>query len=238
MTRKPPSPFPNNFRRGYASVSWGLSLLGLGFVALVTIHAVSVLLFSVLGLAISSPSWPFVPTLAGFLSIATGAVALQSLSYAKQQPVQSLAYRTAGLLSGAASGAVIGFFYVGSWKDNQIGWAFGGLAMGSVLLGLLAALTYGPHRRADSHIHSHKGSLSSGNARLSAIRWWSGLAIALTSSICAYGLAYGLGAWAWNALTVGRFGLAVVLGLLSVLSLWCVRRSWILLSHFTPWPRL
>lgn len=228
MTRKPSSPFPKNFRRGYAPVlrgvsSWGLSLLGLGLVALVAIHAVSTLLFSVLGLSISSPSWPFVPRLAGVLAIATGAITVQSFSYSRQQQCRRLImYRISGLLSGLASGAVLGFFYVGSWKGNHIVWAFGGLAAGSVLLGLLAVLVYGAQDRKEDLVRV---------TRRTIVFRWLGVAIALTSSICAYGFAYGLGAWAWSALHTGRLGLAIVLGGLSLLSLWCVRRSWLVITN-------
>lgn len=225
MIRKPPSPLPKNFRRGVSwdPLSWGLSLLGLGLVALVAIHAVSVLLFSVLGLAISSPNWPFVPTLGGVLAIATGAVAVQSFGYSRQQQRRRwFMYRISGVLSGAASGAVLGFFYVGSWQGNHIVWAFGGLAVGSLLLGFLAALVYGKQES--------QGDLARATRRHAVVRWM-GVAIALTSSICAYGLAYGLGAWAWSALNTGRLGLAIVLAGLSLLSLWCVRRSWFVISN-------
>lgn len=176
---------------------------GLGAVGVLTFHVVSTLLLAVIGLAPSSARWELLLAFAGVLAIAGAAVSLQS--YVSKPPYQTWL----GIVSGGASGAVLGFFTGGQLGDQQALWAAVGLAIGGTLLAAIAGWAY--RERVDTVQPSWAG-------------FWGG-AIALISGLCAYGLAFGLGAWVWMALSVGRVGLAGLLCVPAVFYLWCTRRA-------------
>ncbi|MEL7359670.1 MAG: hypothetical protein AAFN40_24450 [Cyanobacteria bacterium J06560_6] len=180
--------------------------IGITTIALLAFHALSTLLFAVLGLAPGHNRWPLLLTFAGVLAVAGMAVGIQR--YAKKAWVS----RLLGTVSGGFSGAVLGFFVGGQWGNQQARWAFLGLTVGGLLLGLLAFWAYrnGRARR-----------------RMWADFWanFLGSAIALISSLCAYTLAFGLAAWVWMALSTDRFGLVVLLSPLAVFYLWCARQG-------------
>lgn len=173
--------------RRYRNWQVAFYTLGLAAIALFTFHAVSSLVFSVLGLAPSSTQWGLVLTLGGFLAVAGAAVGLQ--------PFQRLPRRLTGLISGASSVAILGFYSFGQLSGQETTWAITGAVVG-LLVG---------------------GSLGFWTAR--------GPAIALISSLCAYGAAFGLGTWTLAAISVERWGLAVGLGLLTVSYLWFTQRG-------------
>lgn len=165
-----------------------ISAIGLVAIALFTAHALSSLVFSVLGLAPSSPQWGLALTLGGFLAIAGAAAGLQT----------RLPHRLARLISGAFSVALLGFYTVGQLTGQQASWAITGAVLGLVVGG--------------------------GLGFVSGSGFWQ-VAIALTSSLCAYGAAFGFGSWALAAIGVQRWGLALGLGLLTVLYLWFTRQA-------------
>ena len=171
--------------------NWQVTLytLGLAAIALFTFHAISSLVFSVLGLAPSSPQWGLALTLGGFLAVAGAAVGLQSL--------KRLPQRLTGLISGASSVAILGFYSFGQLSGQETTWAITGAVVGLLAGGGLGVWTVRGH----------------------------GCAIALISSLCAYGAAFGLGAWTLTAISVERWGLAIGLGVLTGLYLWFTQRG-------------
>lgn len=223
----------------------------LSVIALLSFYAVSTLLLAVLGLSPRTPLWQTVPTLASVLAIAGAAVTVQSFPHRLSQPL----YRTAGIVSGGASGAVLGFFYGGHWSGQATQWAVIGLVIGSLVLMAIAAVAYGdrhqlsPPLLLNRRVNRQANKLSNRPAQdfspaqdfvMVPSPWHGGaMAIALISGICAYGLAFGLGAWAFAALSTGHVGLSIPLGLLTGLSLWGTRRSWRVIAHYwrSCWPR-
>ena len=178
--------------------------LGLGVVAHFAFHVVSVFLFAVLGLAPSSPNWNFVWIVGGTLAIAGSALGLQTFK------LSCRLHWLAGIASGAASGAILGFYSSGLLSGRQSQWAIWGALAGSVLLGALAGWANGKSSR-----YSAPG----------AGQRFCRMAIALASAFCTYGVAFGLGAWVFAAMDAQRWGLGTLLGLLSGLYLWITRRS-------------
>ena len=170
--------------------------LGLAAIALFACHTVSILLFAVLGLAPSSPKWLFAPILAIALAIAGAGVGLQTFRLSPRRRW------LAGIASGGASGVILGFYSIGQLGGKQMLWAIGGAIAGGVLLGGLAGWADGRPGQ-----------------------WFWGLAIASVSVVCAYGAAFGFGAWALAAVSAQRWGLAILFGLVTGLYLWLTRRS-------------
>ena len=112
--------------RGYFLRRRGaISVVGLVAIALFTAHALSSLVFSVLGLAPSSPQWGLALTLGSFLAIAGAAAGLQS----------RLPQRLARLISGAFSVALLGFYTVGQLTGQQAVWAITGAVLGLMVGG-------------------------------------------------------------------------------------------------------
>ncbi len=183
-----------------------LLVTGLCFAVLFAFHALSVLMFAVIGLVPSSPNWSKGLILAGVLAIAAITLCLQSLTAR-----QSL-YRSLGTISSAASGAVLGVFVSGRINGQQLSWAVAGLIIGGLLFGAVAFWSYG--------------------VRKSESRRLVGGAIALINGLCAYALAFGLGSWFFAALTANSWILASILGIATFLSLLATRRS---LSVFVQW---
>jgi hypothetical protein len=177
--------------------TWQLTLytIGLIAIALFTIHALSSLIFSVLGLSPSSPKWHLVLILGSFLAVAGATVGLQSLD----SPTPLL-QRLTSIISGAASISILGFFTVGQLSGQQAQWAITGAVTGAILGGGLGLWT--THRQGFGRV-----------------------AIALTSSLCAYGLAFSLGAWTLAAIHGQRWVLALGLGLFAGLYLWLTQRT-------------
>ncbi|MEO0870159.1 MAG: hypothetical protein AAFY17_17355 [Cyanobacteria bacterium J06642_11] len=105
-----------------------------------------------------------------------------------------------GLVSGATSIGVLLFYSVGQMSGQDPTWAIGG-AVAGVILG---------------------GSLGLWSGKRPG--WWQ-VAIALASTLCAYGIAFGLGTWTLAALSTDRWLLGLGLGSLTFLYLWFTRRS-------------
>lgn len=166
--------------------------VGLVAIALFTFHAISSLVFSVLGLAPSHPEWGLLLTLGSFLMVAGAAVGLQTLNILPQ--------RLMGLVSAGASVALLGFYSWGQLSGKQSTWAITGAIIGLLLgsgLGVWSANKRG---------------------------FWR-IAIALMSTLCAYGAVFGLGSWAMAAADVQYWGWALGLGGLTCLYLWFTQRA-------------
>lgn len=165
---------------------------GLIAIALFSFHAISSLVFSVVGLAPSSPKWGLALTLGGFLAVAGTAAGLRSLP-----SLGTMGQHLTGLISGAASVAILGFYTLGQLTGQQAQWAITGAVIGCLVGGKLG---------------------------IARARVWQ-VAIALTSGLCAYGVAFGLGTWALAAIMVQRWTLVLGLGLGTGLYLWLTRRA-------------
>ncbi|MEO1592516.1 MAG: hypothetical protein AAFU71_14680 [Cyanobacteria bacterium J06632_22] len=198
---------PKYGRQGVKTLQ-GLGLLAM---ALYTFHGISALLFSVLGLAPSSPTWNLVLLLGGMLAVSGIAISLQTFRL-------PLGLRqAAGVLSGASSGAVLGFYTLGQLSGQVALWAFVGAAVGGSLLGSLALWAYG-------------------SAQVGAWRRFFGLAIAVSSSLCTYAMAFGIGTWMFAALSTTRWVLAIPLGLATGLYLWLTQR--VLVWVYRQWRKI
>ncbi|MEO0542020.1 MAG: hypothetical protein AAFZ80_14315, partial [Cyanobacteria bacterium P01_A01_bin.105] len=166
--------------------------------------AVSSLLFSVVGLAPSSPTWNLALLLGGMLAVSGGGISLQTF----RLPLRLR--QVAGILSGAASGAVLGFYTLGQLSGQVMQWALVGAASGGALGGCLALWAYG-------------------GVKVGAWRRACGLAIAISSSLCTYGIAFGLGTWMFAAISTARWELAIPLAMATGLYLWLTQRvlTWV-----------
>lgn len=176
-----------------------LALAGLGAVALFAFHVVSTLLFAVLGIAPSSPNWPFVPVLGGALAIAGAGVGVLSFK------LSWVGNWVGGVVTAAASGAVMGFFGGGQLTGLGLQWAIVGAVGGSIALGLIGSWAF-----------SHKPG---------KMRRFLQMAIALMGGFCAYGVAFGLGAWTLAAVLTRQCLLAVLLGPFSLLFFGLTKRA-------------
>ncbi len=116
------------------------------------------------------------------------------------QPYQQIPQRLTGLVSGAFSMALLLFYSIGQLSGQQPTWAISGAIVGLIIGGSLG--TWSANRRG----------------------FWQG-AIAIMSSLCAYGAAFGLSTWTLAAVKVQRWDLALGLGLLTGLYLWFTQRA-------------
>jgi len=177
-----------------------LNSLGLLTIAAYAFHALSSLLFSVIGLAPSSPAWNLALLLGSILAVSGIAVGLQTF------PLHLWLRQIAGVISGATSGALLGFYALGQFSGQQATWAFVGAAIGGIGGGSLALWAYG-------------------SRKVGAWRRFGGLAIAISSSLCSYSMAFGLGTWMFAAINTARWGLSMPLALATVLYLWMTQRA-------------
>lgn len=187
----------------------GWQLLGLVAIALPTFHALSTLIFAVLGLSPSSKTWPLALTLATVLSVSGAMTGLQQLPFTKRLSTPM------AIVSGLASGAVLGLFTAGMLSDQDTAWSVAGLVCGSLLLGGIAAWAY---------VQSSRGESFRGKSSYRINRFFCS-AITLTGGLCAYAAAFGFGVWTWATLTGGQLGLCGLLALTTTFYLWCSRRA-------------
>ena len=201
----------NQLKQLQRSVTKGLQATGLLIAAVYTFHAVSSLMFSVLGLAPNSPTWNLALLLGGMLAVSGIAISLQTF----RLPLRLR--QIAGIVSGASSGAVLGFYTVGQLTGQSAQGAFLGAAAGGAVLGSVALWAYG-------------------SSKVGGWRRLGGLVIALASSLCTYGFAFGLGTWMFAALSTARWGLAVPFTLLTGLYLWLTQR--VLVWAYRQWRKM
>lgn len=187
----------NHLQSQRLKVLW-LVLQGVGLLAIATstFSIISSLLFGVLGLAPSSPDWHLALLVAFVFSLAGAAVGIQTF--------KTPYFRQMGIISGITTGAILGFYNAGQF-NQEAALAIGGAIVGSLLGGVLAVWTYRPQPGRAQHLI--------------------GVAIAIVSTFCAYGAAFGLGAWTLMALSTYHWGLALVLALPTGLYLWLTQRS-------------
>ncbi|MBT9313460.1 hypothetical protein [Leptothoe kymatousa] len=122
------------------------------------------------------------------------------------QSLQVAPPRLTGLVSGAASLGILLFYSFGQLSDQNAIYAIVGAGVGLVLGGGLGYWSGG--RRG----------------------FWQ-VAIAIASTLCAYGIAYGLGTWAFAALSTRHWPLSLLLGSLTGLYIWFTRRSLTWIYH-------
>ena len=103
--------------------------------------------------------------------------------------------RLTGLVSGGASVALLGFYSAGQLSGQQVDWAIGGAVVGLVTGGGLGVIRTGR------------------------------VAIALVSSLCSYGAVFGFAAWTLAAVSGKRWGVAIIMGLLTGLYLLFTQRG-------------
>ncbi|PZD73922.1 hypothetical protein C1752_01642 [Acaryochloris thomasi RCC1774] len=187
-----------NHRHSRQLKVWFTALQGLGLVAIasLTFSIISTILFGLLGLAPSHPDWHLVPLSGGVLALAGIAVGIQTLKPSKTYLM--------GIVSGLASGAILGFYHAGQ-LSQEISWAVGGAILGGLLGGALAEWAYRPQPGLGQYFF--------------------GVAIAIVSTLCAYGTAFGFGAWTLMAVSTQHWGLAFLLTLPTGLYLWLTQRS-------------
>ena len=116
------------------------------------------------------------------------------------QSLNSIPQRLTGIISGASSTALLGIYSIGELMGQQASWALVGAAMGAIIGGTLGFWTVRRH----------------GFCRV---------AIALISSLCTYGTAFGLSTWTLAAMTTQHWGLALGLGLVTGFYLWLTQRA-------------
>ncbi|MEL6901890.1 MAG: hypothetical protein AAFP07_13120 [Cyanobacteria bacterium J06606_4] len=161
--------------------------------------ALSTLLFAVMGLSPSSPTWLYALALGGMLSLAGLFTGLQGL---KRFSAWQKRFHT---VSGTFSGAVLGLFTFGLLSEEKLGWTVFGLVLGSLALTGLAQWSGGPPRSFWR-------------------RFWR-CTISLSGTFCNYAVAFGFSVWAWAALAAGELLLLMLMGAIALLYLWLTRLS-------------
>lgn len=101
-------------------------------VALISADAFSQMIFGLLGRTPAEGGWSFVIALGVSLAISGTFSGLRVMMRPK-----SLMRRIATIVSGAASAALLGFFYGGSTTDNNVQFAIAGAVLGGVLMALI-----------------------------------------------------------------------------------------------------
>ena len=116
------------------------------------------------------------------------------------QSLNSSPQRLTGLVSGASSMALLGTYSVRELMGQRASWALVGAGMGLIIGGTLGFWT--ARRQGFCQV-----------------------AIALISSLCTYGTAFGLSTWTIAAVTTQHWGLALGLGLATGFYLWLTQRA-------------
>lgn len=153
-------------------------------VALISADAFSKMIFGLLGRTPAEGGWSFVIALGVSLAISGTFSGLRVMMRPK-----SLTRRIATIISGAASGALLGFFYAGSTTDNNAQFAIAGAVLGGVLMALICWRVRHP---------------------LVAV------AVAAVGAVAGYGFAFFTGATAITYLSVQKFVWGVFWGALSL----------------------
>ncbi len=93
------------------------------------------MIFGALGRTAAEPAWSFVVALCSSLGIAGACSGLRALI-----GTQSMTGRIAATLSGAASGALLSFFYAGSSNDNNPKIAIAAAVVGGIVMAVVSWL--------------------------------------------------------------------------------------------------
>ncbi|HEY9832087.1 MAG TPA: pentapeptide repeat-containing protein [Stenomitos sp.] len=165
--------------------------------ALISADAFSKMIFGLLGRTPAEGGWSFVIALGVSLAISGTFSGLRVMMRPK-----SLTRRIATIISGAASGALLGFFYAGSTTDNNAQFAIAGAVLGGVLMALICWRVRHP---------------------LVAV------AVAAVGAVAGYGFAFFTGATAITYLSVQKFVWGVFWGALSLAYIGLTMNSLILM---------
>jgi len=151
--------------------------------AIASFHAYSQMLFGIVGITSEDPAWIYVYP----LHISLGLAGLEGVvkSFSTRQTIVST-------ISGAASGALLGFFYLGSATDNNPQMASTGAIMGAIFVSILFLL--GKNKRII-------------------------IAIAAAASIANYGLSFLFVAKASANLSTHHFAIGLFWAILSLLAI-------------------
>jgi hypothetical protein len=108
-------------------------------VALLAANAVSSTIFGVLGQTAEDPAWSYALVLYIVLGLATTAAALRAIaSTQKNKRIEN----AARIISGAMSGALLGFFYGGSCTGNNAQIAIASAVIGGSIAAILLARSF------------------------------------------------------------------------------------------------
>jgi hypothetical protein len=154
---------------------------------LVSFHAYSQMIFGVVGLIPEDPAWVYTYPL--HVSLAIAAVGAVVRGICSRKPLFKF---IAATISGAASGALLGFFYLGSMAGKNSQMAGSGSVVGAVIVALL-------------FLWQKKG--------------WMKVAIASLGAVAAYGLTFLFVARAIAYLSVNQLVGGIFWGILSLLSM-------------------
>lgn len=173
-------------RLGPAPQRWTIAVLTLCIFAGLSGHAVSSMLFGALGTLAGDPAWPYVRALYGALEIAAVGVGAGVFAQSGKTMFSMLGFRSvawivpgAHCLTGLATGALLGFFYGGSFTDNNpVVAVVSAVISGLMGIGLAGIAEYRQIRLIPAGLQ-------------------------LMGAICTYGLAFGLWTIASAALTTG-----------------------------------
>ena len=164
-----------------------LMLIGVAaIVALLTLNAFSQMVFGALSKTPSAPDWSFVIALCISLAISGTSSAARAILGKKS----SIVGRIMLIVSGAASGALIGLFYGGSTTNNNPKMAIVGAVLGGLIIAITLILQVG--------------------RRLMAV------AVAVAGAFAGYGLAFLLGAMAIAHFSIQNLIWGMIWGTLSI----------------------
>lgn len=171
-------------------------VLVIGVVAGLTVNAFSSMIFGSLGTTTAEPTWSYILALGISLAIAGAFCGVRVMTGSK-----SIVGRIATTISGAASGALLGFYYGGTTTNNNPKIAIAGAILGGVVIALVIILVR---------------------------RGFVNLAVTLAGAIAGYGFAFFAGAIAIAHLSTQRFLMGIFWSSLSTSYIWLTINSLIL----------
>ena len=171
-------------------------VLVIGVVAGLTVNAFSSMIFGSLGTTTAEPAWSYILALGISLAIAGFFCGIRVMIASK-----SIVGRIATAVSGAASGALLGFYYGGTTTNNNPKIALAGAVFGGVVMALVIILVR---------------------------RGFVAVAVTVAGAIAGYGFAFFVGAIAIAHLSTQRFLMGIFWSGLSVTYIWLTLNSLIL----------
>jgi len=154
-------------------------------VALLAVDAFSQMIFGVLGRSAAEGGWSFV--VAFYISLAIAGTFCGARVITGRR---SIARRVVAIVSGAASGALLGFFYAGSTTNNNPKMAIAGAVVGGLVIAIAMIFRVGNKFAA--------------------------VAVVVVGTVAGYGFAFLVGTMAIAYLSVQKMVMGVILGSLSI----------------------
>ncbi|NJP08225.1 MAG: pentapeptide repeat-containing protein [Leptolyngbyaceae cyanobacterium RU_5_1] len=173
-------------------------------------HAISRLVFGVLGQTPTDRAWGYVIALLISSGIAGGCSGIRSL--VKQRRLRGLAT----VLSGTASGALIGFFYAGTSTKVLMDWLHAWFSLGEN-----PTQNYPQAAIAGAVV----GGLGVGIACLQCQSATLKIAVSMAGALAAYGFTFLIGAMAIAVLNTRHLDWGMALSLVSLIYLWLTVKS-------------